>query len=62
MKFKELKSKPKSELQKMLAEQRESLRGMRFRVANRSLKNVRDVRKAKLFIARLLTAIKQAAR
>jgi len=62
MEFKELKNKTKSELQKMLRDQREELRGLRFKVANRSLKNVKDVKKMKVIIARILTAIKQAVK
>lgn len=59
MDFKELKIKPNAELRKLLGEQREILRGMRFKVANRSLKNVRDIRKIKVTIARILTILKK---
>ena len=45
---------------KILREQRELLREMRFKVANRGLKNVRDIKKTKLAIARILTALKSS--
>ena len=62
MEFKELKNKTKPELQKTLKDQREALREFRFKVANRSLKNVKDVKKTRTAIARILTAIKQAVK
>ena len=58
MEYKEIKSKPKTDLLRLLREQRELLREMRFKVANRGLKNVRNIKKTKLVIARILTAIK----
>jgi len=60
MEYKEIKSRPKTELLKILREQRELLREMRFKVANRGLKNVRDIKKTKLAIARILTALKSS--
>jgi ribosomal protein L29 len=57
MKFKEIKDKSQIELKKMLSEHRENIREMRFKVANRGLKNVRDLRKAKKTVARILTSL-----
>lgn len=59
MKFKELKQKTEAELQKMLVELRDKLRDMRFKVSQRQLKKVRDIRKTKRTIARILTLLKE---
>lgn len=59
MEFKELQSKSKAELQKMLQESREKLRDMRFKEANKQLKDVRAIRRERLLVARLLTLINQ---
>lgn len=58
MKTKELKEKSEKELQGLLAESREKLRDLRFKIASRQLKGVRDVRKTKKDIARISTLIK----
>ena len=57
MKFKELKNKSKAELERMLKENHEKLQDMRFKVANRSLKNVKDINNTKKIIAQILTAL-----
>lgn len=57
MDIKELKTKSTEELNKMLAESRDKLRDLRFKVANRQLKDVRAIRKIKREIARMLTLI-----
>ena len=57
MKFKELKQKSEAELQKMLTEAREKVRDMRFKVSQRQLKKVRDIRKTKQMIAQILTIL-----
>jgi ribosomal protein L29 len=57
MKFEELKNKSESELQKILSEQRERLRDLRFKDANKQLKDVRVIRKTRNTIARLLTLL-----
>jgi len=59
MKYKELKNKPKAELDKLVKESREKLRELRFKIANRSLKNITEVDKTKKIIAKALTALKQ---
>jgi len=55
--MKEIKTKSKSELQKILAESRDKLRDLRFKDASKQLKNVRDIRKLRQDIARVMTAL-----
>lgn len=57
MEFKELKQKSESELQKLLAESRDKLRDLRFKDANKQLKNVREIRKIREMIARIMTLL-----
>lgn len=57
MEFKELQTKTKPELQKLLAEKREHARELRFKDSNRQLKNVREIRVAKTEIAQILTLL-----
>jgi ribosomal protein L29 len=57
MELKDLKKKTKSELQKFLAESREKLRELRFKDANKQLKNVREIRQIKKDNARILTLL-----
>lgn len=57
MEFKELKKKSESELHKILAEFRDKLRDLRFKDANKQLKNVREIRKVRETIARILTLL-----
>lgn len=59
MKIKELKLKSDNELQTLLTESREKWREMRFKVAQRQLKKVRDIRKVKQTIAQILTLLKE---
>ena len=61
MKLKELKEKSAGELQKMLAEERESVRALRFAVATNQETKVRKIRASRRTIARILTLIKQNA-
>ena len=58
MKTTELQQKSKSELQKILSDNREKLRQLRFDLAAGKVKNVREVRKVKKDIARILTILK----
>lgn len=60
MKYKELKNKPKTELEKMLRENKEKLRELRFKIANRSLKNLMETKNTKKLIARILTLLSSA--
>jgi ribosomal protein L29 len=57
MEFKELKKKTEIELHKFLAESRASLRELRFKDANKQLKNVRQLRAVRAAISRTLTLI-----
>ncbi|RJO59557.1 50S ribosomal protein L29 [Candidatus Parcubacteria bacterium] len=59
MDLKELKIKNSSELKNLLAESRERLRDLRFKLAQDAQKDVREIRSAKKLIARILTLIKQ---
>lgn len=59
MKIKELRLKTKEELQKLLSEQREKLRTLKFNVALKKIKNVREIRKTKKTIARILTLLNE---
>ncbi len=56
---KELKAKPIKELELFLAEKREELRALRFKVAQRQLKNVSQVKYVKQDIARVLTLLQE---
>jgi len=59
MKVTELRQKSKSELEKILADNRERLRQLRFDLAAGKVKNVREIRLFKKDIARLLTLLRQ---
>ena len=59
MKTKELKLKSENELQHLLAESREKMREMRFKISQRQLKNIREAREIKKTIARILTLLKE---
>ena len=58
MELKELKSKTEKELRQFLGEAREKLRNLRFKDANKQLKNVREIRVVKKLIAQVLTLLK----
>ncbi len=55
MEMKELKTKTDEELKKLLMETREKKRELRFKVAQKQLKNIREIRKLKIAAARILT-------
>lgn len=57
MKIKELKNKPIAELKNLLLEKQESLRVMRFKVAQRQLKKVHEIKVVKRDIAQILTLL-----
>ncbi|MDD4900496.1 MAG: 50S ribosomal protein L29 [Patescibacteria group bacterium] len=57
MDLKELKLKTEKELRKILDESRDKLRDLRFKDANKQLKDVREIRVIKRTIARILTLI-----
>ncbi len=57
MKIKELKQKSENELQKLLQESREKLRELKFKIASKQLKKVRELRSVKKLIAKILTLL-----
>ncbi len=59
MKLVELKQKNKEELKKILPEDRERLRQLRFDLSAGKVKNVREIRNLKKEIARILTLLKK---
>jgi large subunit ribosomal protein L29 len=59
MSLTELRQKSKNELQKTLQGSQERLRQLRFDLAAGKIKNVREIRKIKKEIARILTLLKQ---
>lgn len=59
MKIAELKQKSKQELNRLLRESKEKLRVLNFDLQLKQSKNVRDIRKTKKLIARILTLINQ---
>lgn len=61
MEIKELKSKSPADLHKLLVQYREDLRELRFKDSNRQLKNVREIRKTRENIARILTILNNKA-
>lgn len=59
MKIKELRQKTKEELQILLRESQEKFRSLRFDLQLKKLKNVREIRKIKKFIAQILTLLNE---
>ena len=59
MKIREIREKSKAELQKLLVENREKLRQLKFDLASGKVKNVRGIRQLKKDIARILTCLKK---
>jgi len=59
MKINELRQKSKEELEKSLQDSREKLRQLRFDLSAGKVKNVREIRRIKKEIARILTILKQ---
>lgn len=57
MELKDLKQKTPAELRTLLAEARERLRDLRFRVAQDAHKDVREIREVRKAIARILTLL-----
>ena len=57
MDFKELQTKSESELHKILSQDREKVRELRFKDSNKQLKNVREIRTVKEQIAQVLTIL-----
>ncbi len=57
MEIKELKKKTAKELHQHLKESRDKLRELRFKDANKQLKNVREIRVLRTAISRILTIL-----
>lgn len=55
--LKDLQQKSPEELRTLVAEAREHLRDLRFRVAQESHKDVREIREVRLLISRILTLL-----
>lgn len=59
MKISEFKQKSKKELQRLLQNNQDKLRQLRFDLASGKVKNVREIRQIKKDIARILTTLCQ---
>ena len=59
MELKELKKKKESDLHKILARSRDKLRDLKFKDASKQLKDVRQIRKIRVTIARVLTLLNE---
>jgi len=59
MAFKELAKKNESDLVELLAQTRKRLHELRFKAREGQLKNVREIRKTRLQIAHILTALQE---
>ncbi len=59
MKIKELRQKSKDDLNKILQDNREKVRQIRFDMSSGKVKNVREINKIKKDIARILTILNE---
>jgi large subunit ribosomal protein L29 len=59
MKIKELRQKSKDDLNKILQDDREKVRQIRFDMSSGKVKNVREINKIKKDIARILTILNE---
>jgi len=59
MKAKELREKKIEELEKILKEKREKLKNLKLDLIQGKLKNVREIRETKRYIARILTILRE---
>jgi len=59
MKVKELNQKTKKELNNLLVENRHKLGQLRFDLASKKLKNIREIRGLRRDVARIITILKQ---
>ena len=55
----EMKNKPEAELRKMLREDREKLRGLKFDLAAGKVKDIAELREMRKNIVRILTFLNQ---
>lgn len=61
MKTKELRDKEAIELEKLLAEKEENVRKLRFELATKQAKSIRQIRSEKRDVARIKTLINEKA-
>lgn len=59
MKVKELREKTEQELHMLLKEGREAVQSLRFRIAVKELKDVRELREKRQMISRILTLLRE---
>ncbi|MCX8016019.1 MAG: 50S ribosomal protein L29 [Patescibacteria group bacterium] len=59
IKFEELKKLPKAELQKLLAENQNRLKDLRFNLSFGKVKDISAIKKTKKLIAQILTILNQ---
>lgn len=59
LKFKELENRPVGDLQQMLKDSRQKLQELRFKVASKQLKNIREIRSVRQNIAQILTILRR---
>lgn len=59
MKFKELQNKDTSQLHRLLAQYRDDIRQLNFKVASNQLRDVKQLRKTKKTVAKILTLLNQ---
>ncbi len=59
MTIKELREKTDHELRILLTESREAIRNLRFRIAVKELKDVRELREKRQLVSRILTLTRQ---
>lgn len=57
--IKEFREKNIEELKRLLAEKREMVRKLRFEIASKQIKDVRNLRNSKKDVARILTLINE---
>lgn len=60
MKVRELRQKPKTELDKLLKEKKTRLLNLRFDLSEGRVKNIREIKEIKKDIARILTLLNEA--
>jgi len=62
MKIYELRKRPKEEIQKILKDDREKLKQLRFDLAAGKVRNIREIRKVKKEIAQILTLLTELSK
>ena len=55
MKFNQLQQKSETELKQLLVKTREKIRDLRFKIASRQHKDLRDLREARKLVAQIMT-------